>query len=274
MSAPPETISRLSCDAVPRRRLSDAQIARTVASVAPEAVLCTQLMIEGEGASASTFTSPAPFVVDETGCPLVPLYSAEAARNLQACEHISFYARAPRGGAAGASVVTLIGSIDANAPSEEVLGDDQLKAVSQTTGETAEALAARQWVRVVPERVHVFDAVRNVEAWVAASDYADAQPNPLARAATTLLSKINDQHAPALRRFAAIYAGVPLGDLVSAELLSVDQSGFDMRIQMGEEAPPSLVRAGFAQGPTNEEEATSLFMKLFQEAYERQNGFM
>ena len=41
-----------------------------------------------------------------------------------------------------------------------------------------------------------------------------------------------------------------------------------------EDAPTSVVRAGFKQPPANEEEFTSVFMKLFQEAYERQNGFM
>ena len=39
-------------------------------------------------------------------------------------------------------------------------------------------------------------------------------------------------------------------------------------------AIPSVVqvRAGFKMPPANEEEGTSIFMKLFQEAYERENG--
>ena len=37
---------------------------------------------------------------------------------------------------------------------------------------------------------------------------------------------------------------------------------------------PRTFRVGFNMPPQNEEEALSLFMKLFQEAYERANGFM
>jgi hypothetical protein len=45
-------------------------------------------------------------------------------------------------------------------------------------------------------------------------------------------------------------------------------------LQLGPSAPPSTIRGGFKMPPANAEEGTSLFMKLFQEAYERENGFM
>ena len=44
--------------------------------------------------------------------------------------------------------------------------------------------------------------------------------------------------------------------------------------QLGPSAPVSTTRIGFRLPPGNEEEGISVFMKLFQEAYERQNGFM
>jgi len=254
------------------KRLTDAQIARTVASVSgSDGVLCTQLdseVMPGGG----TFPCPVPFIVDGDGCPMMPVESTECLSNLQASKMATFYARAPRGGAAASSVVTLIGDVE-DVPVDDV-DDAQLMDASKISGETTEALAARSWVRLVPSRVHVFDAVRSAEAWVPPAEYAEAEPNPLAPAAATLLSKMNTQHAPALRRFAAVYAGVPSTDLASAELLNVDQMGFDLRMQLGPSAPTSLVRAGFKMPPANEEEGTSIFMKLFQEAYERENGSM
>ena len=36
----------------------------------------------------------------------------------------------------------------------------------------------------------------------------------------------------------------------------------------------SVMRVGFRVPPANEEEGVSLFMKLFQEAYEREKGWM
>ena len=254
-----------------RRRLTDAQIARTVALVGgAHGVLCSQLAADGAPEDGAPFTCPAPFVVDDDGCPLMPLASAESMSNLRNNNKATFYARAPPAGAAAGSVVTLIGEVQEVAESD--IEDAQLQAASKCAGASTEAVAARPWVRLVPSRVHMFDAVREVEAWVAPADYSAAEPNPLAEASTTLLHKMNTQHAAALRRFAAVYAGVPADDLAMAELLAVDQMGFDLRVQLGPSAPTSVVRAGFKMPPANEEESTSIFMKLFQEAYEREHG--
>ena len=57
------------------RRLTDAQIARTIAVVSHDGVLCTQL----QSPDGATFASPAPFVVDDQGCPLAMQPSAQAA---------------------------------------------------------------------------------------------------------------------------------------------------------------------------------------------------
>lgn len=80
--------------------------------------------------------------------------------------------------------------------------------LSAATGKSAEVIAGRTWRRLIPSSVHLFDAVRGVEAWVAAADYSEATPNPLAPAATALLSKMNGAHAGNLKRFAAVYAGL------------------------------------------------------------------
>lgn len=253
------------------QRLTDAQTARTVAAVCSEGVLCTQLSADAGGEGAA-FTSYAPFVVDDNGCLLTPVPSAEVQANLAASGGAaSFHMRAARGGAASGSAVTLIGVAEEH-PTDEVL-DDQLMRLSKVTGDSVEELAARPWRRIVPARVHLADGVRGVEAWLPASEYAEAEANPLAAATTTLLAKINGQHGPALRRFAAIYAGVqPVSEVEEAELLCVDQLGFDLHVKLGAMAPPTLMRVGFRMPPTNEEEGTSLFMKLFQEAFEREHG--
>ena len=206
-------------------------------------VLCTRLAVDGGEAEGAAFPCPVPFVVDGSGCPLMPLASLEAGSNLQSSKLATFYARAPPGGAAAASVVTLVGEVSQVAEAD--VEDEQLQAASQLAGAPAEKVAARKWVRLVPSRVHVFDAVREVEAWVPPAEYADAEPNPLADAATVLLSKMNTQFAEALHRFAAVYAGVPPDDVGVAELLSVDQMGFDLRVQLGPSAPTSVMRAGF-----------------------------
>ena len=93
------------------RRLTDAQIARTVALVSgANGVLCTALAVDGsEGA---TFTCPAPFVTDANGCPIMALASTETASNLKSNTLATFHTRAPAGGAAASSAITLIGQVD------------------------------------------------------------------------------------------------------------------------------------------------------------------
>jgi len=249
-------------------RLTDAQTARTVLAISSEGVLCTQAAVPG--AEGAAFASHAPYVVDEDGCPLTPLRSIEAKGNLAGSKLLTFFARAPRGGAAGGSAVSLIGKV------EEIASDDitdaQLAAISQADGTSVESLAQLPWLKLTPSRVHLFDATRGIESWVVASEYADCEPNPLGDSASVLLSKVNCQHADALRRFTAVYAGVSQAELTRAEVLGVDHLGFDLRYQLGEAAPPSSTRIGFKLPPANLEEATSLFMKLFQEAYEKQTG--
>ena len=57
-----------------------------------------------------------------------------------------------------------------------------------STSKTAELSVSR------PERVHVSDAVRNVQTWVPSSEYAEAEPNPLAEASESLLSKMTSTY--------------------------------------------------------------------------------
>jgi len=251
-------------------RLTDAQGARTVAAVCSEGVLMSRAQLPG--AEGAAFSCTAPFVVDAEGCPIIPLASKEALSNLDNDAAASFFARAPRGGAASGSGLTLVGK--AEAYSVDDVDDATLNRLSEVTGVSVEEVAARTWRRVVPDSVHLHDAVRGSEAWVPVGEYSSAEPNPLAPSAADLLTKINKQHMPSLQRFAGVYAGVPAGDVQMAELLGVDQLGFDLQAKLGPDAPSSVMRIGFKQPPANQEEGISVFMKLFQEAYERENGFM
>ena len=248
------------------KRLTDASIARTVASVAKEGVLCTDI-----AGFDGNFLSSSPFLVQKTGDLIMPIAFAEVATNLAESKSVTFHAKAPRGGAASESALSLMGTV-AMLNVDDDISEADIKDVSTSSGKSVEELAKQTWVRLSPERVHVSDAVRNVQTWVPSSEYAEAEPNPLAAAATTLLGKLNNQHTLALLRFAAIYTGLPTKELSTAEVISVDQMGFDMRVQLSTSSTPSLVRAGFKLPPANAEEGTSIFMKLFQEAYERENG--
>jgi len=250
-------------------RLTDAQQARTVASVCVRGTLSTELDVPG--AEGAVFSSDEIFVLDADGSATIALASEQALSNLGTSSKATFHISAPRGGAAAGSSVSLIGVVEET--SVDDISDADLEKLSKASGASVQDIAARPWRQLVPSSVHLSDTIRNREAWVPASEYAEATANPLANAAEALLKKMNGAHASSLARFASVYAGLPEDKVTSAELLGVDQLGFDLRVEQVA-LPPSLMRVGFRLPPANQEEGVSVFMKLFQEAYERQQGWM
>jgi hypothetical protein len=57
------------------------------------------------------------------------------------------------------------------------------------------------------------------------------------------------------------------------QILSVDPLGFDLAIGNGNGPDSNTLRIGLKVGPQTREEAISIFSKLFQEAYARQQGW-
>jgi len=57
------------------------------------------------------------------------------------------------------------------------------------------------------------------------------------------------------------------------QILSVDPLGFDLAIGSGYGTGSSTLRVGLKVGPQTREEAISIFSKLFQESYARQQGW-
>jgi len=251
-------------------RLSDAQFARTVAAACTDATVCTAL--DAPGADGASFASHALYVVDDAGCPLLAIEpGSQSLVNLAKDRTATFFARSGSSGVAAGSSVALVGSLEDFSVDE--ITDAQLSKLSAASDTSVADVAAKTWQRFVPQRVHLVDSIRGAESWIATSEYAEAEPNALAECTTALLSKLNSpKYAPSLRRFAAVYASTPDDSLDSAAVLSIDPLGFDLLVNA--DGSPRTFRVGFNMPPQNEEEALSLFMKLFQEAYERANGFM
>jgi len=67
--------------------------------------------------------------------------------------------------------------------------------------------------------------------WVTAAAYREAQPDPLADAATGILDHMNREHADALIAYARHFAGEAADE---ATMTAVDRLGFRLRIRTGE----------------------------------------
>ena len=67
-----------------------------------------------------------------------------------------------------------------------------------------------------------------VMGWVAAEDYAGAEPDPLADAADGIIRHMNDDHADALILLAKVHAGI---EATEAQMTAVDRLGFHARLK-------------------------------------------
>jgi putative heme iron utilization protein len=66
--------------------------------------------------------------------------------------------------------------------------------------------------------------------WVAAADYREAAPDPLAEAAAGIIEHMNTDHADALLLYARHFGGVEADE---ARMAAVDRLGFKLRLRQG-----------------------------------------
>lgn len=67
-----------------------------------------------------------------------------------------------------------------------------------------------------------------VMGWVAAEDYLQSEPDPLAEAAPAIIEHMNNDHADSLLLLAKVFAGV---EADQATMTSVDRLGFHVRLK-------------------------------------------
>lgn len=174
------------------------------------------------------FGSVMPYAVDETGCPIFFISTmAMHTQNLDHDPRASLLIAAPEtaADALGAARVTLLGTV-ATAPPEEVR-DLYLSRYEN----------ARYWAEYSDfsyQRLHIegvyFVGGFGVMGWVAAGEYAAAQPDPLADIAEEIIAHMNADHSSALVAIARHYIGEAADD---ARMTAVDRLGFHLRLTSG-----------------------------------------
>jgi putative heme iron utilization protein len=100
-----------------------------------------------------------------------------------------------------------------------------------------------------------------VMGWVQASDYNEAQPDPLADAATGIIEHMNTDHKDALILLARVSAGI---ESEEAAMTSVDRLGFHVRLKAAEGMKGA--RIAFLREVTNPGEARKVLVEMVQHA--------
>ena len=203
-----------------------------------------------------------PFGLDEGGRPTFLISTmAMHTHNLKADPRASLLVTQSEAGSdpLGASRVTLIGNV-LPVPESDLAGTRKLYLERYEN--------SKYWVDFDDfsfYRMNVVDVYYvggfGVMGWVAATDYDQAQPDPLAESATGIIDHMNADHANAMILIARAFAGMAADE---ARMTSVDRLGFHLRLKM----PDGMkgTRIAFLREVTNPSEARKVLVEMVKQA--------
>jgi putative heme iron utilization protein len=211
------------------------------------------------------FGSVMPYGLDAHGRPIFLISTmAMHTQNLQADPRASLLVTQPdaSGDPLGASRVTLVGNV-LTIPRTEIPDARKLYLDRYAN--------SKYWVDFEDFSFYRMDVVDvyyvggfGVMGWVQASDYDQAQPDPLADHATGIIEHMNADHKDALVLLSRTFAGI---EALEAAMTSVDRLGFHVRLK----TPDGMkgARIAFLREITSPGEARKVLVEMVQQARQR-----
>ena len=208
------------------------------------------------------FGSVMPYGLDAHGRPIFLVSTmAMHTQNLQADSRASLLVTQPDAGGdpLGASRITLVGNAQP-IPHADVADARALYLERYAN--------AKYWVDFEDfsfYRMDVMDVYYvggfGVMGWVSASDYNQAQPDPLAEAAAGIIEHMNTDHKDALILLARVFAGM---ESEEGAMTAVDRLGFHVRLKTGDGLKG--IRIGFLREVRNPGETRKVLVEMVQQA--------
>jgi putative heme iron utilization protein len=208
------------------------------------------------------FGSVMPYGLDARGRPIFLISTmAMHTQNLQADPRASLLITQvdATSDALGASRVTLVGNV-LNVPEPEIADARKLYLDRYAN--------SKYWVDFEDFSFYRLDVVDvyyvggfGVMGWVQASDYDQAQPDPLADHATGIIEHMNADHKDALVVLSRRFAGI---DSQEAAMTSVDRLGFHVRLKTHDGMKGA--RIAFLREVVNPGEARKVLVEMVQQA--------
>lgn len=283
----------------PQIRLNVNEKARTVTSVCTSGTLCT--LSSHPGIDGAPFGSLVDYVLDDNGCPVL-LMNEMSMHTMNIQTAMEQNPDSPR---ALVTLFTQLGSsssLNSNNNMEEALQQQDVSRCSMTgrlekipkTSPDMDALRLRYslahvyadqvmdsskfaFYRLVPQTIYFVGGFGVLAKWVDPADYQLAAPDILAKEASEIVSKINKEHMDDLELTAQHVLKV--ADTVERiRVTNVDRLGMDVRVttQAGRrrnKLETNEFRIGFRIPVVSVEDAKSEILKVFQDAWESENGF-
>lgn len=244
--------------------------ARTITHVCTSGTLCTTSVMED--VNGAPFGSYVDYILDERGwCVLLLSEQSLHTSNIVKNPLVSLFCQLPRSqyaqSAAGLSRVTMLGTV-------EKVPDHDLSAVKLAftlVHQYAEQIVDSPkftFYRIKPQRIYFSGGFGVMATWVDVGEYENAKPDVLAQEVSSMLAKINAEKQAELMLLCKHF--LMLSQVDSVRIQATDRLGIDIRVKIGEYTDE--YRIGFRHSVNSAEDAKSEIIKLFQEAWERDNG--
>ena len=131
--------------------------------------------------------------------------------------------------------------------------------------------------RLVPTKIYFVGGFGVLAKWVEVNEYKEAAPDILAKEADSIVQRINREHADDLILTANHLLDVNT-EIERIRVTNVDRLGMDIRVTSQKGARRNKLitdefRVGFRIPVISVEDAKSEVLKVFQEAWEKGNGY-
>lgn len=219
------------------------------------------------------FGSYVDYILDDKGCPVLLLSEQSIhTQNINHNPQVSLFCQLPRSqygqSAAALSRVTVIGNV------EQIPQDDlsAIKLAFTLVHQYADQIVDSPkftFYRIKPQKIYFSGGFGVMATWVDVETYSQARPDVLAQEVSSMLAKINNEKQTELSLLCKHF--LKLRDIDNVRIQATDRLGIDLRVQSGEFTDE--YRIGFRHSVNSAEDAKSEIMKLFQEVWERENGY-
>eukprot|EP01038_Epipyxis_sp_PR26KG_P004308 gene4308-6105_t len=261
--------------------------ARTITHVCTSGTLCTTSVMEGvEGVPFGSYVD---YILDEVGWPVLLLSDQSLhTQNIRMNPCVSLFCQLPRSQqsqtTAALSRVTVMGKIQP-IEAEELPALKLAFTLIHRYSEQIVDSPKFAFFKIKPEKIYFSGGFGVMATWVNVEEYELARPDVLAQEVSIMLSKVNSEKQSELFLLCKHFLGLDIGNTgsesasSSANILAVtqvrvqaiDRLGVDLRVETGEFTDE--YRIAFRHTVNSAEDAKSELVKLFQEAWECENGY-
>eukprot|EP01032_Pedospumella_encystans_P013100 gene13100-15102_t len=245
--------------------------ARTITHICTSGTLCTTSVApEMEG---FPFGSYVDFITDENGWPVLLISNQSLhTQNIQHSPDVSLFCQLPKQTATQASAslsrVTIMGHIE-RTPEEDLPALQMAFTLIHPYSEQLFNSPKFSLLRLKPAKIFFSGGFGVSATWVDVKEYESARADVLANEMPIVLAKVNLEKQGELLLLCKHFLG--LQDVEVVRVQTIDRLGMDLRIKSGGDLTDEY-RVGFRHAVNSAEEAKSEMVKLFQEAWEREQG--